>query len=650
MDLSSEKNTFYKCIVNGSATNAVDYHVKQSEISKSNGAKAGPSHIPRPLKYMNYMKKEPTAEINRNINRNVLFINGDDDDSSSRTSKKGYRKQLLPSLHKFEFYTNIDSEESSSNFLSFGPKPSATHIDTNIEQPRFYTKDEINSPQYAEKTTYCRPVLNLNNPAFIYKTMERNARLQQLAKRLVDVREKEKQKEAWNNYVNELRNKHKYAEVSHFPNYVQDESPDIIDYYNTRFSWQQSNPCHNLLNEFYDIPSEMNINDYAQRSHTNGRPYVFENSSYCYPTSSQGRLLALNREWQNNRYKQWEYPPPNRYIRGKTSIGENDYEEPVSSKQRYRKTPIIKNQFSVNKEVNTNVIRSLAVQTDFIKSYKTKTDNTDKNTLKEKYNLVSSNVKRLKQRIIQTTSSEKINKLHIIENKIDILIDSVNTFLSEIKSKKLMTTQLKSRAASSMSIDSKKISFQHKNDHANFLKNEIICGIVQEKPKSIILHENTRDTIEDILFEEMNKSDQVKKDIEEILTKSSDNSCSVHIEFDIPTKERSTEVTDSLTRSKTVYNPQVNIEVFARKDDRKMTIAVNTDPLGLLALIRVSAETLKRLLSFVPQIDYYSYLSMLQFSQATNVSSFVCNICGAAFNKPSQLNIHIQNHYLDKSR
>lgn len=201
--------------------------------------------------------------------------------------------------------------------------------------------------------------------------------------------------------------------------------------------------------------------------------------------------------------------------------------------------------------------------------------------------------------------------------------------------------------------ENKSTANQNSEDESNPTKNkfgfsnsdDVVCAIVSRPrpciPFSDVFRErNNAAKLDKILLEEIGKSDRAKRDIAEIL-----GNPRMKISFELPTKERSTEVTASF--SKGLLNPAVTQTVFAQ--DRHITIAVNTDPLSLLALIKVSTESIRQLLS---------HLAMLQFApvQAPAVThrkreaTFICNICGDVFYNPSQLSQHIKEHNLGNTR
>lgn len=57
-----------------------------------------------------------------------------------------------------------------------------------------------------EKVTYCRP--HTVNEDSVAKAVERNNRLQHIVQKLIEVRRIEKEREAWNNFINELKTRH----------------------------------------------------------------------------------------------------------------------------------------------------------------------------------------------------------------------------------------------------------------------------------------------------------------------------------------------------------------------------------------------------------------------------------------------------------
>ncbi|XP_072942699.1 uncharacterized protein [Epargyreus clarus] len=270
-------------------------------------------------------------------------------------------------------------------------------------------------------------------------------------------------------------------------------------------------------------------------------------------------------------------------------------------------------------------------------------------------------VKILQETAQSTENIWKPNSLACIEEKLDNLIHSINSFIVEMKTK---TYPRLNNIDLPIKLGKANVNITKSDSYGIGKRERIVCGLVDSSSQSTRysskvssdrfkhMDENIM-KMNDILLKEIGRNKvSILKD-----TSVGDTyyPCSVQISVTIPTKEMSTEVTRSLSKAK--YNSGNNIDVIEEIDpsigkNRRMAIAVNTDPLSLLALLKVSTEeTLRRLLSYVPSIDYYYYLSRLQSSQSRAIESpFICNICGAAFMKPSELSDHIQKHALGKTR
>ncbi|XP_026739089.1 uncharacterized protein LOC113501952 [Trichoplusia ni] len=562
-------------------------------------------------------------------------------------------------------------------------------------------------PGKAEKTTYCRPMMNLYNQEFVYKTMQRNARLQRLVKRLVIARESEKQREAWNNYINELKNKHRY--YSNEPNtispqYVPDEpnaNELVDDFCNTRYNCRQSNPCQHLLKDIYEVQTNTPPNPYETYPRENDNipseyrdPY--ETNRYRFTTSSQANLMRWDVERQyNNFVNDWRPRPPGapgapgapgRYYRGNRIVVEREYKRPEGSIDKIQATRKLRTTYcqppfnkacKCRKRMFPTTTNSIPVQTESLESvYEEETDSKDplalsrKESFKDKFRKVTNNIAKLKSKIRRNDDDDiKSKSLAQIEDKIDTLIQSINSIMVDIKS-----SNTHRRTYKTASVSCRFVSTSHNNLNRNksapygMINNEeYLCEIVQSSsrnfpisecgPSSIQKKSNSSNMkMDNIIIEELRKSDRVKRDIEDLLNLRSDRNCAVHITFDIPTRETATEVTNSLSKTKLESRSKVVVEElrsdeFTEVDrDTQMTIAVNTEPLGLFALLRISTDTVKQMLSYVPNLNYNSYLSMLQVPAKRCVTHYICNICGAAFGRPSQLSDHIDQHNLGKTR
>ncbi|XP_035434717.2 uncharacterized protein LOC118265726 [Spodoptera frugiperda] len=661
-----------------------------------------------------------------------------------------------------------------------------------------------------EKTTYCRPLLNMYNQEFIYKTMQRNVRLQKLVKKLVVARQREKERESWNNYINDLKNKHRYysnepTRIS--PQYVPGDrhTPEMIDdFYNTRFQWRQSNPCQHLLDDFYNTRGYAPPRAWCPRppEYDNGmlpdvESFIYDNNRFCYPTCSQANMKKWNTERLHSHYGyDWYTRPSGRFFRGNTIVIEKDdggmfdrlegttrphaaprtrnrkskrnhsvipeqkhtdampfvdeteltnvtataspvavddrniyypysrepihagaigdkkdsfsrvsIEEPselsqdTKSKQQPLKNKVdlnvpnkettiqnqqievsnvsqpqvsymndtkVKDELPDNVETNklaNNVAQKVNSKHKKINYEKTETEENKQENLKDTFKKVTENISKLKNKLRQSEQDVRIKSLSTIEVKVDGLMKSINSIMEDIKKKETLLKRNASVATSFVTTHQK--LNRQKSDPYSTVKNEnFLCSVMHSSSRSVTIsdldandyrrqREDNIAKIDKILMEEMNKSNKVKRDIEELLNLRLDRSCSVQITFDIPTKEISTEVTNSLSKAKLGSRAEIVVEEIQTQcssDRRQMTIAVNTDPLGLLDLFKISTDTIKRLFSFVPYLSYNSYFSLLQLSPKRCASHYICNICGAVFSRPSQLSNHIEQHTLGKTR
>lgn len=635
-----------------------------------------------------------------------------------------------------------------------------------------------------QNNTYCQPSPNMYNQDFVNKTLQRNARLQKIVRKLVIEREREKQREAWNNYINDLKNKHKYysnepSRIS--PQYVPGEhntSEMIDDFYNMRLNWRQSNPRQHLLEGIYaDHDNTLSTTNtrYPHNCDSSIPPdvgsFIFDDDRGCYPSGSQASMTRLNKERQcyannlrprpsgryfhgnsvmvdNNRAHGFDsihsnakpyFPVPThtKKPRGADAsiltanlplVNEEDYKELNASKadifqggnniyfpycteetpsdqdetfeqnqyvlvpikhkyvKRYVRASAPLTQESSKLDMDVTVpskhpslgsskdLNSPNIFTAFkrsnvqkpLKKYEGNDLNCQKDeSFKENFKKVSENINKLKAKIRQSEEDTKIKSLVTIEEKIDSLMKCMNSIMSDIQEKRntLLTKRSAAISACKIVTSNRTVLNRHSSDPYNY---KSVDYMVQDSSRSLTISEivpnelkkNTDSSIskmEKILIEEMEKSDKAKSDIEEILNRRNDRSCSLQITFDIPTKERSTEVTDSLSKARHKSDEKPLSEKRAPLGQRGMTIAVNTDPLGLFALLRVSTETVKKILSYVPNmpnLNYQSYLSLLPLLLPARrcVQHFTCNICGASFGQPSQLSTHVKQHNLGKTR
>lgn len=182
------------------------------------------------------------------------------------------------------------------------------------------------------------------------------------------------------------------------------------------------------------------------------------------------------------------------------------------------------------------------------------------------------------------------------------------------------------------------------------------CAVVENHGSPFCnKHRYENSKMEKIIIEEMNKSDQAKRDIENILIGEFSDACAVSFSFDVPTRERSTEVTNSLCAA--VPHRLDELCSYDSASRTITTVAVNTDPMGFLALLRLSTDTIKYLLGqmnldrLCSPLAYITQLSIPRSLPLPNLVSiqkdipgFICNICGSVFPTRSQLSLHNIDH------
>ncbi|CAH0724119.1 unnamed protein product, partial [Brenthis ino] len=468
--------------------------------------------------------------------------------------------------------------------------------------------------------------------------MERNTRLKKLVKKLAMARQREKENVNWNNFINMLKNKHgtnnsKYS-CSIYDDVRENITPEIInDFYNTKFSFnKQSRLCEKLLEDFYDSndTSQPNstygrqLNDSKKIQHSKNYKFVkYGENLYCYPTSSLGRLIMMDNEQRRKQHL-------------------NNWGKHVSDRNLYVYGGDRDSYFNKKKfKFKTNFKRTSAVQTDFKtipdfiqNMYKDKATNNTRESDKTNWSLKQEPDKVLKQ-----------NSLQNIENKLETLIVSINTFIDEIKvNKKLMkdnTLRCEISEGKSKEINSKinNISVPTKVVKAVPRVDTDSCGTVAKSahnPSTLCTVAKLNDNI-----------GTAKKRI----------SHSYLVSIEEPTRDCSTEITKSFSKHSDGYKNNLieEINILNQKQfpyQQNMTIAVNTDPLSILALLRVFTDTLKSIMSYIPNLNCYSYLSLLPIPHSikTAESHYICNICGVDFSKPSELSDHILEHNLGKTR
>ncbi|CAH2240930.1 jg9666 [Pararge aegeria aegeria] len=538
--------------------------------------------------------------------------------------------------------------------VTFVERNSSKHSKMKLHGTGLTSKEKL----FADKTTNCRPVVSPYNKEFIYKILERNCKLKQLVKILAIERQRENDNVSWNNFINELKNKHHPSyndlKLPHLPleseQYITPHSYD-----DTRTSWQQSRSCEHLLQDFYEEsyhPSQPTYRQpYENKQSHSKNPY--DTNSNCYPISSQGRLIMLERERENT-----ENNLHNR-SRKKYLKYQNNHRDEILSK-RYLAGKRLSNIYSYN-----NIYKNyekVCINNDQKNHYfhenicNDKVSNKTENVLIDEVIQTFENDKNIQ--INHEDAERKMNNISLanIENKIETLISCINKFINEIKSN--TPSKQKSNSAS-LTCDTN----NNKCKEINKTKSDIFGKIGRVRRDELLGSGLFNDISESVLSvshfypcARLKEKNDILREIDKFSSKDNmpfkSQTCSVNITFEVPTKERSTEVTKSL--SKQNYGHKVAIvEEISNPEPapvQQITIAVNTDPFNLLTLLRISTEAVTRLITNVPNINLQSYLESFLQTRRKVESQYICNICGATFIKPSALSDHIEEHNLGKTR
>ncbi|CAG4989333.1 unnamed protein product [Colias eurytheme] len=558
----------------------------------------------------------------------------------------------------FNFIKNYCRREIQKEIRS---KLSENNVQDAIFNNRFdnQNKPSNNQKESSDKATYCRPITDLYNHDFIYKTLEKNARLTRLAKKLVAAHHKHTQNEAWNNFINELKNKHAHKKEQRrltsnsgkipversILNYDPDFSQFIDDCCRTRY--KNSNASDHIHIENND--TQVNQIHNKEESNTN----KYGRDQFCYSTMSLGRLNTLQKEKESVAHiNTFENHSTNNIITVNEDL-ETYYTDKLN--QSYNDQLLLNNNNSPlsyslkNTPVHTN-------KNEFLSSIFTEKKDCateikqDLNTYKKCTNSIETCTS--KQSVELTQNNMKEVSLRHVEDKLETLIDAINNFMKELKAKK----KSRNRHSACINLICKECH-NVKTELVKKYNDDVFDGEKYNSSDSAIPVNDINSSLEQC----SNNSDITK--INQIFTKhlgddkrvNVNKTCAVQIAFEVPTRERSTEITKSL--SKTWKNIDEKVEEIIVPDideniHNNMTIAVNTDPLSFLALLRISTEAMKRILSYMPNFDYYYYLSRLQFPQLPKSieRQFICNICGAHFKRPSDLNDHIQDHDLGETK
>ncbi|VVC97933.1 unnamed protein product [Leptidea sinapis] len=370
------------------------------------------------------------------------------------------------------------------------------------------------------------------------------------------------------------------------------------------------------------------------RNNNTLQQFTYKSDSLCYPTSSQGRMMILQRE-----------------LAKKKSTRKTSYKP---NKDKYNKVSnqnmaMLLNSRPCNCHNNFKNAQTSFCEDEIIKNNIIKKDccTEIEQSTKDKLNTLSDNIKILKEKVLQSENDVNEISLQNIEAKLETLINSINILLDGIhsKKKKPMMCLCNSKRVSNLdfSTQCEAVSLEINNPGNRFRTQNVQKTLYSTDKYNFECENPDVSRLKEIFSRELKSEDL------------NDNKISEQNHFEIPTRECCSAITTSSKANLDLRNP-INVKKNLHDNNNvtkeRMTIAINTDPLSFLSLIRVSTETMKHFLSHIPSFDYCYYISMLTLPNHTKSIkySYVCNICGANFDKPSELSDHIAQHDLVKSK
>lgn len=621
-----------------------------------------------------------------------------------------------------------------------------------------------------EKTTNCRPVPNVHCKEVTNITVERNARLQRLVKKIAKMRQKERQVQQWNTYIESLKNKHKSeTEVEHMTN---------EDYFNKKFTDEMSatdgvgkeEPLRVSVRrseatsvtttppfdpDALDGQNNHNIQSLAMPCgfggfgfYPNQQPCFYQTAYPAmgtyphflqYPSSPQSSQSP-----QSVQLQYFQYPCQELQQDANTDNLQdgNSYQ----TKTKYFSSFSNKNYHLMNSSTQTN--KDFGIQVFETREIQTNTDETipidaaafKSDPIMSELHHMSKNIEKLKKKSHGAKSQEiTFTK---IEEKLDTLLQSINTFIAKVNTqtpahpsptqdespptcssssfhtgipvgdnRALMSSQNtpapsalvsdrrvhtcsrarppqtglangKSSGFCSRPFPPRNLHNMRRNDNITGNNNQIVatrsepyrvpqpddiaCNVVVSTGDSFNVNErkkepsSSRSKLDIIrtLLEEI-ENNRVTRDTDSAMSKGNckRNSCGI-------LKKECCTITDSLSMTPLIEQKMEEVYLGNSIEDiperragssksraRIMSIAVNTEPLSMYSLFRVSKDAMKQILSYMPQIDsllprYLGCSSFFWQPSESGTPHFSCNICGAAFMKPSQLSDHIASHGL----
>ncbi|XP_011552480.3 DNA-directed RNA polymerase III subunit RPC1 isoform X1 [Plutella xylostella] len=363
--------------------------------------------------------------------------------------------------------------------------------------------------------------------------------------------------------------------------------------------------------------------------------------SYKKPDNDQSEMHFNSMETKNNLTINTAIQTDSHKIQLYSNVLKADQQveadmEKLTIKQKYQKC------FSKNdKSIATEDINIFEETEEIFKDSVEELEITIEDALEAKCDKVSENISK-KEDI--NSASITPNTLNNIESKLDSLLSSINDLMMEMRNKN-----------SSRTVKTKKSYLIVNNvESCNKMKN---LGGSQSEPvgdKQMYNHSSpavTNNSDSTMFVSEtdsnntkpsdcLKRSNAVKRaiaeierkvarDINTILNNVNKESYNEHLSNgDVPKRDTATETTNS--------------QIDKQKD--QSALSVNSERMGLVSLVKTSAEMLKQLMSYMPGI-----LPNYPVTQKNDMS-FICNICGARFSKSTELSTHIATHTVSKVR
>lgn len=484
-------------------------------------------------------------------------------------------------------------------------------VDVAIQLPYLGKKDQITECKESHNKCYFNIdtstsiIRNLEDKDSIEALLTKNTRLCSAVKKLTSIRQKEKQNTPWRGFINELRRKHnQYGEMYPFCSCCNSEDRNIHsnEKLNTSSSYAD---LKKLVQEVYD--------DMPHTNHASAR----ENTEFLRENDTlldTGRYFGPNLTREYNVFHKSNREKPfcvDDYIEAEDTFGKRNvkkYNYNLHNKNMKEKVPFTKTDLREYDEKIENAKRKL--NNTIVKCDKLRAD--------------------IKPR-------RKPNHLINIETKIDHLIKSIDKFILEVNNHKnanvckleINKSNAGSRSESDALKDFEEALCGHFSTFALHKKNVHSQEYCPEKFKFII-------------------SNDINNDHNKYVRSST------NITSRLLSNQRSAETSTSLLAEPLSHGDDKSAISNKSKRQRDcykhlVNIAINTDPLGLFALLKISSQSIKHLMSLMPTINY---LPMLQYSddKKTEDANFTCKVCGACFPSPAELSKHILGHSLGAVR